>query len=71
MTINLTDKTGFQYLYINSEASFYYVDTIGIDTDSLCLSVNEPQQAILFINNDAERAFQFYLDEGKYTLNVD
>lgn len=69
--IHLTDKTGFKFLYINSGSKFYYYDSIGIDLDSLLLTLTEPIHVNLFINNDAENTFQFYLDEGNYNLNID
>lgn len=68
--INLTDKTGFHFSYINNGSDFYYNDTIGMDSDSLCLSISEPKIVTLFINNEAENNFQFYLDECNYEVNI-
>lgn len=71
ISIKLLNKTNFKSLYINRETDFYYYDSIGVDIDSLCLSLTEPIPVSLFINNDAENAFQFYLDTGNYELNID
>lgn len=69
--IKLIDKIDFKFLYINDGSEYYYCDSIGKDLDSVRLCIDEPKHATLFINNDAEHVFQFYLDEGIYDLNID
>ena len=68
--IQLTDTTGFRNLYINDASDFYYYDSIGVISDSFCLAITEPKPVTLFINNDAENVFPFYLEEGNYTISI-
>lgn len=60
-------------LYMNNNNNFYDFDSLDIADgfDTLCINLDEPNGVTLFINNDAENLFQFYLDEGNYILDID
>lgn len=59
-------------IYLNSEDFYYIFDSINISSglDSICLAIDEPLGVTLFIDNDAEHSFQFYLCEGNYKINI-
>lgn len=60
-------------LYMNNGYDMYDFDSLDIadGIDTICLNLDEPKGVSLFINNDAENKFQFYLCEGNYNLNID
>lgn len=60
-------------IYLSSEHIFYILNNNPKKKKYILLrfGVKEPIQATLFINNDPEKVFNFYLDEGNYDLNID
>ncbi|HMX60413.1 MAG TPA: hypothetical protein PKX89_07585 [Chitinophagales bacterium] len=69
--LNLSNTDTNTFFYISSETTFYYTSRMEGTIDSICYYVDAPIHTTLYINNDAEKAFQFYLHEGKYILNID
>ncbi|HOY41548.1 MAG TPA: DUF4369 domain-containing protein [Chitinophagales bacterium] len=57
--------------YINNSSGFFYIDTIGVQDDSILLNIEDPQIVTLYINNDAKNLFNLYLDKGEYTICID
>ena len=79
--INSTVKVSFHNkkyaiknkIYLSSEHILYVLNKSKKTKKSITLKlgVKQPIHTTLFINNNAENAFQFYLDEGNYELNID
>ena len=57
-------------IYLSSQYIYYRLNKSNKKT-RLKFGVKEPIPTTLYINNDAENAFQFYLEEGKYELHID
>lgn len=69
--LNISNVDTNSFIYINRDTTFYYNSEIKGFPDSICFDIDNPIGVTLFINNDAENSFQFYLCEGNYNLNID
>lgn len=73
MEVSLDNVEKLNRLYFNNGDYKFFFDSLMVadGCDTVLLHLTEPKYFTLFINNDAERYYNFYLYEGSFQMEID